>query len=125
MHFVALNAHYHTVEIVSVAGRFKMAGQEMAGEIELRGGNNGVTHGEETRFIVQQWITLHDAERITLDDGKHVVIQTNVLDIHAVATDPTTAERAGEFRVRLPSQIQFDKENRWAAAPPIYEQLRR
>lgn len=124
MHFVAFNAHYHTVEVTDVRGRFKFKGQEMAGEIELRGGNNGVSYGDETRFTVQQWISPQDVAQIRAEDGKHIRIQMVVLDIRAVATDPTTAEIVEEFRVFLPSELQFAKDN-WHLSPAFYAQANR
>ena len=85
---------------------------------------NGVSYGDETRFTVQQWISPQDVAQIRAEDGKHIRIQMVVLDIRAVATDPTTAEIVEEFRVFLPSELQFAKDN-WHLSPAFYAQANR
>ncbi|MBT4710577.1 MAG: hypothetical protein HOB82_03505 [Alphaproteobacteria bacterium] len=113
--FSALNAHFDTVQVVGVQGGYAMSGQEFAGHVDLRGGNNGITHGDRTSFTIRQWISGPDVGRMrTQMETNHVVLQVVGLDIRCEAIDPTTATKTRDFRFALPSTIQFAKKHGWA-----------
>ena len=126
INFVAFNAHIRPVRLDDVQGSFGFKGKEFPGNIVLKLLDNGdsvVPYGKYVHFSVRQWVSEQDSARIwpigDQSGQNHVRLSFQRVNIGASVIDPMKDRVLNTFRVRLPSEVQFDRERGRATRPPF------